>query len=100
MSEYVSMRLCMIDQIWSREPSTPNKNAALIAQLADALTDRAPLDPPPDDAPDEPAPPAALALAVAGEFVTLPDGVADGNLLMTLHDAEALVVAEFGVYGR
>jgi len=90
----------MIDQIWSRKPSTPNKNAALIAQLADALTDRAPLDPPPDDALEVLTTPAALAPVAAGEFVTFPDGVADGSLLMTLHDAEALVVVELGVYGR
>ena len=61
-----------------------------------------PLDPFPEDPPDpllvDPAPAAVLVK----ELVTFPcpDGVADGSLLMALHEAEALAAGEPEVYGR
>lgn len=88
----------MIDQ--TNEATTTNKSAPPIPQLTDAPSDRVPLDPFPVDPPDplfvDPAPVAVLVK----ELVTFPvaDGVACGNLLMTLHEADADVEPE--VYGR
>jgi len=88
----------MIDQ----QPNQLNRSALAIPQLTDTPTDRRPLDTPPDDLPDPPFVELTPAAVLVEEPVTLvvlpfPDGVEDGNLLTTLHDAEALADVEPGV---
>jgi hypothetical protein len=86
----------------SNEATTLNNSAPPIPQLTDVPSDTVPLDPCPDDPPDPLFVELAPAAVLVEELVTFPfpDGVADGSLLMTLHEAEALAEVEPGVYGK